>query len=346
MTSDEKNLARTMLGMRRLTNMIAVAAAAAALTSFAPDAFAQTGAENKAAARALFEEGRKLVAEGKLSEACPKFEASQRLEPGAGVLFNLADCYEQIGRTASAWSLFLEVASMSKATNQADKEAAARTRASALEPKLSRLTISVPSGSEIEGLLLKRDGELVSKEMWNVRLPVDPGKHTLEATAPGKKKWVKTVSVDAGSTTAAIEVPALELAPADQPRDTVEPPPPAAAPPEKFWTTRRTIAASVAGIGVLATGVGGYLALSAKSDYDGSSDYCDGDLCKPQGLSIRSDAISKANTAGIIMGVGLAAVAAGAVVWFTAPSAPKEQKAGLRAGVAMGPGTVILTGAW
>jgi len=331
--------------MHRIANLIAAAAVAVLLGS-AGDASAQTAASNKATARALFEEGRKLVAEGKLSEACPKFEASQRLEPGAGVLFNLADCYEQTGRTASAWSLFLEVASLSKAANQAERETASRTRASALEPKLSRLTISVSAGNDVEGLQIKRDGELISKEMWNVKLPVDPGNHTLEASAPGKKKWLQTVKVDAGGAAAAIEVPALEPAPADQPQDTVQPPPAAAPAPEAFWTTRRTVAASVAGIGVLATGVGGYLALSAKSDHDGSSDYCDGDLCKPQGLSIRSDAISKANTAGVIMGVGLAAVAAGAVVWFTAPSAPREQKAALRAGVAMGPGTVILTGAW
>src|SRR5260221_11014313 len=60
------------------------------------------------AARTLFDEGRKLLADGKYDAACPKLEESQRLDPGTGTLFNLADCWEQIGRTASAWARFLE----------------------------------------------------------------------------------------------------------------------------------------------------------------------------------------------------------------------------------------------
>ena len=66
---------------------------------------------DKVAARALFDEGRNLSAAGKYNEACVKLEESQRLDPGTGTMFNLADCYEHVGRTATAWSLYLEVAS-------------------------------------------------------------------------------------------------------------------------------------------------------------------------------------------------------------------------------------------
>src|SRR5262245_31616174 len=37
---------------------------------------------NRAAAEALFNQGRDLMSAGKFSEACPKFEASQQLDPG------------------------------------------------------------------------------------------------------------------------------------------------------------------------------------------------------------------------------------------------------------------------
>jgi tetratricopeptide (TPR) repeat protein len=89
-----------------------------------------------AAARAMFEEGRKLVKAGKYAEACPKFEESLKLDRGVGTQFNLADCWERLGRTASAWALFLDVAAVTKAAGQADRERAARDRAAALEPKL------------------------------------------------------------------------------------------------------------------------------------------------------------------------------------------------------------------
>ena len=68
----------------------------------ASPAFAQSGS-NKAAAEALFSEGRSLASAGKCDEAIPKFQASQKLDPGIGTLLNLADCYEKVGRTASAW---------------------------------------------------------------------------------------------------------------------------------------------------------------------------------------------------------------------------------------------------
>ena len=51
----------------------------------------------------LFAEGGKLVADGDHTAACPKFEESFHLDPGIGTGFNLADCWEHIGRTASAF---------------------------------------------------------------------------------------------------------------------------------------------------------------------------------------------------------------------------------------------------
>src|SRR6185312_13224264 len=100
-------------------------------------------AEDEAAARALFFEARRLVAAGNYAAACPKFEDSYRLDPGIGTSFNLADCYEHSGRTASAWARFLDVAAATKAAGQLDRERVARARAAALEPKLARMTLKV-----------------------------------------------------------------------------------------------------------------------------------------------------------------------------------------------------------
>ena len=55
---------------------------------------------DRVAAEALFDEGRNLVAAGKIAEACPKFADSQRLDPSPSTLLNLASCWEKLGRTA------------------------------------------------------------------------------------------------------------------------------------------------------------------------------------------------------------------------------------------------------
>src|SRR5262245_53350190 len=109
--------------------------------SITSSAFAQPSATEKALARSLFEQGRNLVKDGKWTEACPKFEESERLDHGIGTQFNLADCYEHIGKTASAWTHFSEVADSARRANQGERESIARQRANALQPKLSKIKI-------------------------------------------------------------------------------------------------------------------------------------------------------------------------------------------------------------
>lgn len=160
-----------------------------------------------AAAQALFDQGKKLMAEKKYAEACPKFEESQKLDPGLGTQTNLAICYESMGRTASAWSLYLDVASQAKATNQPDREKKARDAAKALEPKLSKLTIEVASPPP--GLEVKRNGQPVGQASWGTPLPVDPGEIQITAVAPAKKLWETTIKIEKpGETT--VKVPELE----------------------------------------------------------------------------------------------------------------------------------------
>ena len=39
-----------------------------------------------------------IAAAKKFADACPKFEAAMRLDPGMGIQFNLSDCYEQFDK--------------------------------------------------------------------------------------------------------------------------------------------------------------------------------------------------------------------------------------------------------
>src|SRR5262249_38108546 len=155
---------------------------------------------------ALFREGRRLMTEGKIAEACDKFVASQRADPAVGTLLNVAACHEKLGRTATAWGEFNDAAAAARAAGKPDREAFARADAAALEKRLHHVTIEVASPAAELGV--KLDGQLVAREAWGTPLPVDPGERTVEAAAPGREPWSQHITVADAAGTDRVEVPA------------------------------------------------------------------------------------------------------------------------------------------
>src|SRR5262245_8654591 len=150
------------------------ALALGSLISFvAVSAWAEPTPNDKLTAEALFSEGRKLMAAGNFRQACPKFEASLKLDPGVETMLNLGDCYEKNQQSASAWTQFREASSAARAAGSKEREELARQRTAALEPKLSRLTIVVGTQS----VHVSRDGSPVEPAAFGSALPVDPGRH-------------------------------------------------------------------------------------------------------------------------------------------------------------------------
>jgi hypothetical protein len=306
----------------------------------------------KVAAEALFEDGRRLVAEGKFAEACPKFRASQKLDPSAATLLNLASCLEKEGRIATAWAAYREAASAADAAGRRDYVATAQRHADALAPRLARLTLTVDQ--PLDGLEIKRDGAVVDRAEWGVAIPVDTGSHTIEVSAPGHKGWSTTVTVDQEGAQAMVPVPALEALPPEAPvtaasAPAAPPPVVASAPPQSdrgSGGAARPVGVIAAGVGVLGLGIATVLALEAKSKYDDSLKNCESanpNLCNPVGLSQRDSARSAGTGATVALGLGAAAFAGGLVLWLTAPAGP-----GRGAAVALAPALdgAAIRGTW
>jgi serine/threonine-protein kinase len=291
--------------------------------------------DQKATAQVLFEQGRELVERGHYAEACPKFAESLRLDRGIGTMLWLADCYESNGQTASAWASFKEAAAAAALAHDG-REKVARDRVTKLEPKLMTVAILVPPEAAVRGLEVRRDGVILGPAEWGIGVPVDPGIHAIGASAPQRKPWTTSVELPATPGLVSVTIPVLEPAPQVAP-DAREP---ASAPQvvaplttTSMWSTQRIAGAVVAGAGVLSLGVGLYFGLAAKSTYDASNaaGHCVSNQCDPSGMQDRSSAHSQATVSTVLVGVGLAAVAGGAVLYFTAP-----RESGI-AGVAVSP---------
>jgi hypothetical protein len=298
-------------------------------------ALADVSPGDRAAAEALFDSARKLTSQEKYAEACPKFEESNRLDPAVGTRLYLADCYERVGRVASAWVTFREAAVAARAAGQADREKKALALASALEARLSRIALQVPKESDVPGLVIKRDGTALGRPLWDVPTPVDPGPHTIEASAPGRKTWTSTVDIKEPGQTRTVAIPALppEAAPATsaRPAASASSPPPASAappPPPPPSTTAsvssdsllagRTPALIAGGIGAVGLIAGTVFAVRASSKWNSAKDGCPDNRCTNRdSYDEARSARTSGTVATVLLGVGLVGVGAGAVLWFT-----------------------------
>jgi hypothetical protein len=112
-------------------------------------------AQNKNAdAEKLFDEGKALMKEHKLDEACSKFEQSDKLDPGVGNELWLADCYERSGKLAEAYKQFTATEKLA-ASLQDHRDAVAHKRAAALLDKLPNVGDSVAIDPVVEPLVRK-----------------------------------------------------------------------------------------------------------------------------------------------------------------------------------------------
>lgn len=288
-------------------------------------------AAQNAAAEALFIDGEKLMAAGKLAEACDAFEGSNRLEPRAGTLVNLGACREKNQQLASAWSAYKDA--FARAVDPKKKQIAG-DRIKVIEPKLSYLTISVPDDSRVDGLVVNRNGAALDPALWNRAVPVDGGTYMIGGLAPGHEEWSTKVEVPAESGKVSVEVPRFkELATlVTPPPPVVTTPPPVVAPPAAapgMFTGTRKVALGVAGVGVLAFVGGAVFGTQASGFEDDAFALCP-DPAMPcanarQAQAALDDGQSRALLANISYGVGVAAIAGAAVLWFTGgPAATRE----------------------
>jgi hypothetical protein len=306
--------------MRRALSTVLVLSFAAGRAQAQP-ADASTLAEQ------LFNQGRDLAEANQWPAACAKFEASLRYDPALGTRLNLATCYEHTGKLASAWGLYRESSELASQAGDVKRRDYARKQAAALEPRLPRLAIAPPARPPA-GFVVKRDGTVIDAGALGAALYVDAGPHEITASAPGFEAFTQTATLVEGKSET-VAIPELTAAPALPPRP---PERPArdhgdravdAAPVGRVSRTRAYIALGSGAVGVAAVGVGLIFGAKASSAFSDARALCTSLVCSPddypKGQQLMREARSRATIATVSVTAGAAAIAAGAIVYFTAP---------------------------
>jgi hypothetical protein len=258
---------------------------------------------------------------GKIAEACQKFAESQRLDPSPGTLLNLARCHTQQGKTASAWAEFLAAKRTAQAAQRSDLADEAQRQADALVARLSYLTIA--ASEKVTGLVVTRNGETLEASALGSKLPVDPGRYTVRASAPDRVDWSGEVTVEGGGAAETLVIPPLKPAEAGALPNSATPT--ATSTPERAASRPPVLGYVVGGVGIVATGVGLTFGALASSKYGDAKDACPTfNDCSPTAMDTRKTASTFATIATVGVSAGLVGIAAGVVLMLTHRSTPSS----------------------
>jgi hypothetical protein len=339
---------------------LVAASAFAVLSILAPEARGQAPGDGEKRAQELFDEARALMRDGRYSEACPKLEESQELDPGGGTLLNLGICHEKEGRTATAFRELTDALALAGRDHRADRENTASKHLNELEPQLSRLTVQISSDVACTEVVVKVDDTVLPLDDIGRPVPLDPGKHRLTVDASGCQPWSKEIELgpmaDQREVSVALflntppPVAAGKVAPTPG-ATSVTPPPPAqtrnAPVARDSGSSMRVAGYAVGAAGIAALGVGAYFGVSALVLKNRSDSACPGgEQCTTQGgVTDFDDAKTHAHIADAALGAGLIALGVGTYLVIRAGSKEKPaQTVGLSIGGVRSGGIASCTG--
>jgi hypothetical protein len=309
-------------------------------------------ANDKAAAEALFDQGKALMAAGNYAAACPKFSESLHLDEGVGTSLWLAECFQRSGKIASAWAQFREAAATAVKSGD-PREKVAREHAVVLEPMLPKLVIVVPKDVAASQLKIVRDGEEVGPGLWGTAVPIDAGDHTIVASADRKKPFTTVAHIGQSARTETVAIPVLE----DDPYAPVDPvtglPRPEGPPITERDPRLRLIGVAVAGVGIAGLALGTVFGVEAMTNLNESNSVCTPgprgvyNCSTTTGVTERSTAQSDATGSTIGFAVGGALVVGGGLLYFFAPKVThKARSAMVLPEIAPGRGGLSVVGDW
>ena len=208
-------------------------------------------------------------------------------------------------------------------------------------PVMKALSVpTVPDGRW--RLEVKLDGSPLDAAVLGTAVPVDPGKHTVEASAKGKKPWSTTIEVSEKNKAASLDIPPLEdepvaTAPPSDNKPKIEGP----GNDEGGGSNMKIIGIAVGAVGLAGIGVGSFFGLRASSKWKEAKTHCNTSYeCDATGVDLTDQARSSGNIATLGFVAGGALLVGGVVLFLTAPSGKPANKVN----VGVGPGSLVIGG--
>ncbi len=161
------------------------------LSVFVRPAWGETDAEQLKKARAQFQQATEMEQAGNYSAALQVFREVGQVKMTPQVRFHIALCEEKLGKLVAALGGYELALADAEAVGPAFKQEV-ETTVTALRARIPKIVIQRGPGAEAAEIDL--DGVTLGASSIGVESPIDPGPHTITATARGFKDFETTVT--------------------------------------------------------------------------------------------------------------------------------------------------------
>jgi len=137
---------------------------------------------------------------GEFAKALASFVALSQRTESPNVQLYIGYCQLRLGRATEAHQAFsraIEGSEASRSAQYGPTRDAARKQLLALDPQLSKLTVSLVEAPP--QAVVKLDGRTLNASQLGSRLTIEPGVHVIKAEAPGALTLVETVKLEKGN---------------------------------------------------------------------------------------------------------------------------------------------------
>ncbi len=165
----------------------------------APGAFAaaEPTPSELSVARRLFDEGRAAEDAARWHEAAEKFRQATGIKDTPGMRFHLAHCEEEQGAFVEALVEYDRARELiDSGVKAADVEKLLADARERVRAKVALLTLRLPS--DVQNVSVELDGKALSRSVLGVPMPINPGKHRLNAVAVGRTQFTTELTLGTG----------------------------------------------------------------------------------------------------------------------------------------------------
>jgi hypothetical protein len=329
--------------MRLLSCLLAVALYASSAQA------AEPSEADRATARALAREGYEALQKKDYERAEDRFRRADALVHAPTIVVDHARALTGLGRFVEAcerYSLVIREGVPANAPWPWKQAVADATKEiAAIEPRRAWLKVTVKGASRPQVLV---DTDEVPGASLGVPRATDPGQRRVRVSANGFRPSEQLVELAEGEKReVVVELEPLPIEEVTLEEDAPPPPPETTTIVVKSDRTLMYVAFGVGAAGIVVGSVTGVLALSVHSDI---SDKCGGRECDPDVVRANnlSPEISRwntlATTSTVAFGVGLAAAAGGAFLYFTEKPPSEKNDSGVSVAPYVGPGQIGAVG--